>query len=336
MLLWSLVSFAYRNIFSAYLSQGSCCSKSSYLKVSLLIMAQCETGHASDAKGSRESPGPSRDAGTSNSTGPRKRSRSRSSIVSPSYEDIEKALEIARPYPDTEEHKWVTLACDILPFWEKMMNQDDVQHFVTKKTRKKWSHLGATRLHSDAGNKVYEVVVMVGLAVHHKLMAVEADIDYGPEGKRKLQDLSITKHLNREHMGDILEAIMGLAWCKEYYGQGYEGFEHYSEIINECVNEVHDLWTSSETLMNNDLNTEDDLAEMVRAVWEQKHSYWYSLQCLKAHEAKLSQIASSSQSQQASSSQSQPQSATSENRASALEAFQTNELLRITGQEDAR
>ena len=88
--------------------------------------------------------------------------------------------------------------------------------------------------------------------------------------------------------------------------------------------------------MNNDLNTEDDLAEMVRAVWEQKHSYWYSLQCLKAHEAKLSQIASSSQSQQASSSQSQPQSATSENRASALEAFQTNELLRITGQEYAR
>ena len=79
---------------------------------------------------------------------------------------------------------------------------------------------------------------------------------------------------------------------------------------------------------DNDLNTEDDLAEMVRAVWEQKHSYWYSLQCLKAHEAKLSQIASSSQSQ--------PQSATSENRASALEAFQTNELLRITGQEDAR
>ena len=137
MLLWSLVSFAYRNIFSAYLSQGSCCSKSSYLKVSLLIMAQCETGHASDAKGSRESPGPSRDAGTSSSTGPRKRSRSRSrtSIVSPSYEDIEKALEIARPYPDTEEHKWVTLACDILPFWEKVMNQDDVQHFVTKKPR---------------------------------------------------------------------------------------------------------------------------------------------------------------------------------------------------------
>lgn len=147
MLLWSLVSFAYRNIFSAYLSQGSCCSKSSYLKVSLLIMAQCETGHASDAKGSRES------------TGPRKRSRSRSrtSIVSPSYEDIEKALDIARPYPDTEEHKWVKLACDILPFWEKVMNQDDVQHFVTKKTRKEWSHLGETRLHGDAGNKVYEL-----------------------------------------------------------------------------------------------------------------------------------------------------------------------------------
>ena len=305
MLLWSLVSSAYRNIFSAYLSQGSCCSKSSYLKVSLLIMAQCERGNASDAKGSRdESPGPSRDAGTSSSTGPRKRSRSRSKIVSPSYEDCEKTLENPRPYPDTAEHKWVTLALDILPFWEKVMN------LVKTKIRKQWSHQGETHLHGDAGNKVYEVVVMTGLGLHARLMAVHADIDYGPEGKRKLQDLTVTKHLNREHMGDILEAIMGLAWCQKHYGEGYEGFEYYSEIINECVNEVHHLWTNSVRLMNNDLNTEDDLAEMLRAVVEQRHFYWYSLQFLKAHEAKLSQKASSSQSQKASSSQSQPQSAT--------------------------
>ena len=341
MLLWSLVSSAYRNIFSAYLSQGSCCCKSSYLKVSLLIMGQCKRGKDSDPKGSREqSPGkrcPGTRTGASSSTGPRERSRSRSRNASPSYEDCEKTLEIRRPWADTEEHKWVTLALDILPHWEKMMDPHDKDgHFVPAKTRKEWSHQGATRLHGDAGNKVYEVVVMTGVALHSKLMAVNADIDYGPQGIRKLKDLTYTNQLNREHMGDILEAIMGLEWCQKYYRAGYEGFEYFSEIINQCVNEVHDLWTNSEKLMNNDLNTEDDLAEMLRAVLEQNHFYWSSLQFLKAHEAKLSQKASSSQNGKASSSQSQPQSATPENRSNALEDFQTNELLRITGQEDAR
>ena len=160
MLLWSLVSSAYRNIFSAYLSQGSCCCKSSYLKVSLLIMGQCKRGKDSDPKGSREqSPGkrcPGTRTGASSSTGPRERSRSRSRNASPSYEDCEKTLEIRRPWADTEEHKWVTLALDILPHWEKMMDPHDKDgHFVPAKTRKEWSHQGATRLHGDAGNKVY-------------------------------------------------------------------------------------------------------------------------------------------------------------------------------------
>ena len=41
----------------------------------------------------------------------------------------------------------------------------------------------------DAGNKGYQVVVMVGLGMHSQIMRVDADIEYCSGGKRKLDEL---------------------------------------------------------------------------------------------------------------------------------------------------
>ena len=235
----------------------------------------------------------------SSSSRMRSRSRSGSRIDTSQWCDADATLlNIPRPYEDTAEYAWVTLALDILPFWDDVMNQDKVgTYYVDAATRKEWSRYGQTRHHGDAGNKIYEIVVLVGLGLHHKLMSVDAEIDYGPEGKRKLKPLEKVQEVNREHMGDILESIMGLAYAEKEYGSEYEGFEDYSNIVEQLVDEVHHLWTHSEKLMENNCKTKEEMIEMLDAVVKHKPFDWYTLQFHKAHQAKLAQIASSSQSQ---------------------------------------
>ena len=41
---------------------------------------------------------------------------------------------------------------------------------------------------------------------------------------------------------------MGLHWCHRYYGQRYEGFGFYCDMVNALVTQVHDLWANSEEL----------------------------------------------------------------------------------------